>query len=370
MSRKLPATTTVKSSVPAGMHFAVLAWILFFVCLAYMFSAGVSAVLMGDPFGSMYHFGFGLALLWSTAGFMINVPLCVYLTTKFGKGEISVLAVNYKRSIRMWERLPVIKDVNFGVGLATLAFIEHTRGHFDDAENYYRKALRVIEKNKRAAYPHLAAVANNYAGLLIRQSRFEEADFLLQTSLSIWEAQKGSEWNGSAIPLCTMAAVQLEQGELDKAEDYLLQARRRFEESDPNMILPDCMWQCRVACFLLLTWLYCQKQLWTDAFKFMDMTLELVHQKPISFGTLALYTANKIVEELLNAEKYEQAEQMLELAYYTAGKVPDHPDTITLLEHYDILLQLTDRAGEIPDMRRWIRPVLHPTQKLISAKSE
>ncbi len=340
------------------MFLALIAWLLFVSCCLYLTWLGTVALITGDTVGGAFNLTFGIALAWSTAGFIINVPLCLYLTNRFSTGRLNEIAGTYKRALHIWEKLPIAKDVNFGVGLATLGFIQHTRGNFDDAESYYRKALRVIEKNKRAAYPHLAAVTNNYAGLLLRQHRFVEAEYLLTTSLSIWESQKGNEWNGSAIPLCTLAAMHLESGELNEAEEYLLNARRRFEANDPKMILPDSMWQCKTVCFLGLMLVYCRKEQWVDAFKFMEMALDLINRRPISFGPLSIYTTSTIVKELLSAGKFEQAERMLEVAYSTGGQYPDHPDTINLLEQYDSLLRLTGRSAEVADMRRWIRPMM------------
>lgn len=368
MTARLPATTD-SSSVPRGMWAALVAWIIFIACCAFLTVSGVASLLAGDTFSTVFNLIFAIALGWSTAGFIINVPLSLYLTNRFANGQLNEIAQTYRKVLRIWEKLPVAKDVNFGVGLATLAFIQHTRGNFDDAEFYYRKALRVIEKNKRAAYPHLAAVANNYAGLLVRQHRFVEAEYLLNTSLSIWEGQKGNEWNGSAIPLCSLASMCLESGDIDQAENYLLNARRRFESADPQMILPDSMWQCKTVCFLGLTLVYCKKKQWADSFKFMEMAMDLVHRRTISFGPLSIYTANKIVSEFLAAEKFDQAERMLELAYAIGGMYPDHPDTINLLEQYDSLLRLTGRTAEIADMKRWIRPVEHKPKSITSSET-
>lgn len=357
MTAHLPAKPR-KTTLPPGMVFAMAAWVIFITSTLYCLCTAFAAlVVFADPFYCALNLVLASALVWCTAGFLINVPLCLYLINRFSTGSLNEIASTYKKTLRVWERLPVAKDVNFGVGLATFAFIEHTRGNFDNAEQYYRRALTVIEKNKRAAYPHLAAVTNNYAGLLVRQHRFVEADFLLTRSLEIWESQKGNEYNGSAIPLCSQAALHLECEEIDQAEDCLLNARRRFESNDPQMILPDSMWQCKTVCFLGLTLVYCKKKSWADAFKFMEMALDLISMRPVSFGPLSIYTTNKIIKELLAAEKFEQAERLLELAYWIGGRFPDHPDTVNLLEHYDNLLRLTGRAAEIPDMRRWIRPV-------------
>ena len=357
MSRDLPARIT-KSAVPRGMRVAVLIWLIFAGVFIYALFCAGCALASGDLFSAGLNGALAAVLAWSTAGFLINVPLCFYLTRKFSSGHFTEIAAAYKRTLRIWERLPIAKDLNFGVAVATLAFIQHARGRFDDAEMQYRRAIKIMSKNKRAAYPHYAVITNNYAGLLVREHRFEEAEELLATALGIWEKQKGHEWNGSAIPLCTMASMYLESGDLEQAENYLLNARRRFEaQRDPQMILPDSMWQCRTVCYLGLTLVYCRKRQWSDAFKFMELALDLVYHRPIAFGTLSLYTTGKIVQELLSAGKVEQAERMLELAYSIGSKYPDHPDAISLLDHYENLLRLTGRVAEISDMRRWIRPV-------------
>ncbi|MBY0545763.1 MAG: tetratricopeptide repeat protein [Candidatus Obscuribacterales bacterium] len=364
-SPQLPSTASKSNSYPPGMVLALVAWLAIATAAVVLVCSGGQALLRGDVLSFVFDAAMVALLGWSTGGFLINVPLCMYLTTKFSGGHLTEIAATYRRALHIWERLPVAKDVNLGVGMATFAFIQHTRGRFDEAESHYRKALKLIEKNKQAAYPHLAAITNNYASLLLREHRFVEAEDLLDTSIAIWEKQKGAEWNGSAIPLCTTAAMHLECGELDKAEDCLLNARRRFEaQQNPRMILPDSMWQCKTVCYLGLMLVYCRKKQWGDAFKFMELSLDLVHHRPISFGPLCLYVTNKIVEELLAAGKLEQAERMIELAYMIGGKYPDHPDAIAVLEQYDNLLRLTGRTEEIGDMRRWIRPVT-PKIKLL-----
>lgn len=347
------------------MILAFAAWLSITLAAGLLvFSAG-RALLSGDIFSFVFDTLMVTLLGWSTGGFLINVPLCLYLSNKFSGGHLTEIAGTYRRTLHIWQRLPVAKDVNLGVGMATLAFIQHTRGRFDEAESHYCKAIKLIEKNKQAAYPHMAAITNNYASLLLREHRFVEAEEMLDASIAIWERQKGAEWNGSAIPLCTTAAMHLECGELDKAEDCLLNARRRFEASqDPRMILPDSMWQCKTVCYLGLTLVYCRKKQWSDAFKFMELSFDLVQHHPISFGPLCLYVTNRIVQELIDAGKLQQAERMLELAYMIGGRYPDHPDAVTVLELYDSLLQLTGRTDEIADMRRWIRPV-SPHVKLL-----
>lgn len=356
MSAKLPSKRSQGSTPPALLQSLFVVSLLLMSTIAAVY-IGSSWLMSGDIlFGSAYLL-LGLLLFRSSAGVMINLPLCFYLTRKYSTGDLGQIASTYKKVLKVWSVTPFIKDAHYAISVSTLAFVEHTRGRFDEAEALYRESIKLIEKNKAIAYPHLAAIANNYAGLLIRQHRFDEADYLLSMSLSIWEAQKGDEWNGSAIPLCTMAALSIERDDLVSAQEYLANAQRRFEERRPRFILPDSMWQCEVTCYLLLSLLHCKKQSRAEASKYLTLALDIAHHKPVAFGTVSLYTTNKLIDEFIAAGRLDEAERILELAYTASLKHPDHPDTVLLLDQYESLLKLTGRAKEVADMRRWIRPV-------------
>lgn len=357
--RQLPATKSKSSSLPTNLVVAIGVWFLMTGTLAYLVLLAAQRAIEGDALTATLNIGVAAFLYWRTGGFLINLPLSLYLANNLKEGQLVQTATAYKRALKLWERLRVHKDANFAVTMSGLAYIQHNRGHFDEAELYYSKAIFLLEKHKTVAYPHLAAIQNNYASLLIRQGNFLEAERLISASLSIWENQKSGEWNGSAIPLCTKASMHIEQGDLEKAEECLLHARRRFEsDPKPAMIIPESLLQCQTVCYLGLTQLYCKKGQWGDAAKFMQLTLDMVQHHHIAFGPLSLYVTSNIIDEYMNANKLDQAERMLELAYQTAGKYPDHPDSVEILEHYDKLLRITNRSDEVADMRRWIRPIL------------
>jgi len=165
--------------------------------------------------------------------------------------------------------------------LNALGILAKDRGLYEDAGNYYDKALGLLTGHAETDAPELAAIYHNLAGLahvqgqfaqaeeparravhlrraasppnpaglaadlsvlgavLAGQKRFDEAAATFTEALALWRSRYGDRHYEVAVQLHNLAAIQQEQGDYPSAEATLNDAleikRRILGESHPEI---------------------------------------------------------------------------------------------------------------------------------------
>jgi tetratricopeptide (TPR) repeat protein len=198
-------------------------------------------------------------------------------------GDYGMAIINYQAAIRDLEGLGItdarlLRAVNLLGGATQLA------GRYMDAEQLYRRALKLCEKESGVQSTDYAVVLSNLGTLLVDEGqtvkglemlsqslainrrllspgdvrvavmenalargllsvrKHREAESLLEDALSIWKKNRGA--SGEAFETITnnLASVRLYQGRWDEAreliEDTIASAEKRTGPSHPGLIRP------------------------------------------------------------------------------------------------------------------------------------
>jgi hypothetical protein len=90
---------------------------------------------------------------------------------------------------------------------------------------------------------------------------------------------------------------------------------------------------------------------------FVQKMIATANESPSAVDVNSGFTLAKLAQCYIGEGHLDAAERILELAYCNCRKFPLHPDSDRVQSVYAQLLEATDRHDEIPDMRKWIRPV-------------
>jgi len=112
---------------------------------------------------------------------------------------------------------PVVLDAT-----TELATLYTSRGNPQKAEELFRKVLAIRLRTLGPANVSTAGLMNDIANVIMDQGRTAEAEKLYLQSIDIWNKQP----NPNLMPVYNLANMYEKQGEFEKAERYLEQARK------------------------------------------------------------------------------------------------------------------------------------------------
>ena len=97
-------------------------------------------------------------------------------------------------------------------------------GRFEEAEEFYKKALEIFEKISGKDHPLTAATYNNLALLYQQLGRFNEAEAFFKKALEIREDKLGKDHPLTAAIYHYLAGLYLHMGRFEEAEKFLKKA--------------------------------------------------------------------------------------------------------------------------------------------------
>ena len=111
-----------------------------------------------------------------------------------------------------------------------LANSEFELGHYDEAQSIFEKALNLAEERYGAVHPRLARIQNDFARILLEKEDFARARELLQAALSTYRQIPGSEQYVIGKIHFTLARTEARAGNFDKAREHALEGQRIYED--------------------------------------------------------------------------------------------------------------------------------------------
>lgn len=354
---------TVKKNLSAipmilRVHIVLYGYLLFatlqMLCLACV------GLLSGDLYSFAFNGLISTFLLWYFAGGIIETALCCYLATEIGRGNFGKIERAFSRALFVWKKLPLRKYDGYIRTLTNQALMRMVLGDYDKAEMLMKEALQLLDNHKRLQKTDLAAIlTNNLASLLLRKGELVEGESYAQRSLLIYQSGKGRSPNASAFPKANLGWIRLQQNRLHEAEQYLTEALDLSKPGKlPMTILPLSGQYTRMNClFNLAITLYKQDKT-SEARAICEDLQRTLDEDRASVTVTALQSLSRLANVLIERKDFDRAEKLLEHSYFLAGRFPDHPDAMGVLQSYAELLALTDRQSEITDLKSWVRPVL------------
>jgi tetratricopeptide (TPR) repeat protein len=107
-------------------------------------------------------------------------------------------------------------------------------GRLDEAEQQYRRSLRMIENQFGPGDPDLVFALNNLGGLMMVRGRLSEAARLRERSLKMRERRYPAADPVVLRAVENLAAVRLAQKQFTEAQRLFERARKAWEESRPG----------------------------------------------------------------------------------------------------------------------------------------
>jgi hypothetical protein len=155
--------------------------------------------------------------------------------------------------------------------------------------------------------------------------------------------------------------VNLRRQEYNSAEEYFQSAMNMLEtKKTPMSIATQSIVLARSTCKLNMILLRCKQGRVNEGRQLCERMF--AEQEDANLTAMALEVLTEVATFFMEHNDVNIAERLLERAYSIAREIPDHPDAVALLQTYALLLERTDRVGEIQDMRRFIRPILLPVK--------
>lgn len=176
--------------------------------------------------------------------------LALAITTSFAapglaqKGDLSAQSarINALRSAGKYaEALPLAQAMvaslektsnnrDLAAALNNLAQIYGDRGHDDQAEPLYKRAIALMEKGTGQGSVEIAPLLNNLAALYQRQSRFTEAEPLFKRALAVSEKSLSREHPDVGRALNNLATLYVKQEHFADAEPLFQRALAIYQK--------------------------------------------------------------------------------------------------------------------------------------------
>jgi len=297
---------------------------------------------------------------WALGGIVIESVLAFQLMRFLHARNYAAMEMIYARAAARWQALPLRKGGRFGLVCSNMALMQIMQGKYDDAEPNLRQAIMLIEKDRRFRNHYVLAVPIlNLASVFAARVQYEEAEELAKRALEIAEKGKAKNISIAAFPLSLLGRVYLKQKRLDEAETCLTQAQNLLlNVNAPFLVLRESIESGKISCLLGLAILRGEQSRRKDCIELSIALGDTLAQDNRSLSVSEVEGIAELAKILMGYDEQKLAEHLLEHAYAVASHQSDHPNTSLLQTVYSDLLNATGRALEIPDMRRWVRPVL------------
>lgn len=252
------------------------------------------------------------------------------------KGHYLEAQSGYRKAIARMSGNPELP-----VALNNLGEIERTLGHFREAEQLHRRALKLRESSLPEDDPAVAQSLNNLAEVLLGQNRLRGAEELERKALAITEKQFGEHHQRTAMGLTNLGRTLLYQFRYEEAEQLFLRAGAIYDAlgvmdhgaavNHNNLAVVYCeTGRCNLA-----------EQLYLQVRERLSQALgaEHIQVAAVSLNLAELYRTQKRFDAA--SKEYERALNIFE------RRLPsDHPDLARALAGYSAVLKASGRGQE------------------------
>jgi len=204
----------------------------------------------------------------------------------------------------------------------------HIRARYGEAEELYKRALKIRERQLGTDHPDTATVLNNLAGLYASQGKYGEAEGLCKRALAIREQRLGATHPDTAQSLNTLANLYYQEERYVEAEPLYTRALS-IREQRLGATHPDTAQSLNN-----LANLYYQEERYVEAEPLYTRALSIYEQLETTHPATAL-SLNNLAGLYASQRKYGEAEELykraLAIKEQRFGAV--HPSTATSLNN-------------------------------------
>ena len=335
-----------------------MAWFYLVGLIGYLAVMMVQAALWGQTWFLVLN-AIGLAVaLWYFSGTLISIPLGLQFSQGFRPDRVPALHSMHWRVLNYWNKLPMRKDMTWAIVTGNFALTLSALGRYESAEATQRRAVSVLDKNKRWQKNFIGALlVNNLAYMVYKQQRFDEAEELSERALEICKNSGAKGQAFSAFPLLNLALIEIACGNEEKAKQHLKESIDVLESSEHSWaIITESLVTARTNSYLAALLLHLKQE---DMPAAQHVWEKIAEEQAL--GTMRLSIASMAIlldtaRELQRLGEAVKADLILQTAYHIGREIPDHPDSHRVQDAYQTLLEASGRHDQIADMRRWILP--------------
>ena len=336
--------------------------IILVILLSYFAYYAIYSLIAGNaftPFVLTYFFVISVVLARSWPN-LVYAMLLPYTEWKMYKRDYLRLNRLYRKILSFAKPLGLTSYAEI-VTRCNLANIQLQLGEYEEGESIYRHCLELLynmRPNPRINNVHgLYSVYINcgLAVALCHEEKYLEAELLMASVFDVINSKKFSAglYEGYAYYLLGHTHIGLKES---SAEENVLKAIKTIS-AVKNAQGEHSRGQMLNACNLALARIYFENARVDEATKYYDKYFADLEEGRSTVSPLAVKDLSAIANSLLGLHDYARAEKTLQLCYYLMAPTPFAPLAKRTLLMYETLLNETNRANEVADLKCWLHPV-------------
>lgn len=282
----------------------------------------------------------------------------------------SAIEMLCSRSLSIVSRLPFSSPWDLAYLEACLAGARMRQGFCQSAEELLKDSIdRTKFECEKASVankvnfkswglPFLGSLLINRSVVSVKLEKYDEAERLCLEILELFKDEKRQEYRiYKVVPMMTQAWICLRWNEIEKAEDHINEAAAEFEKVMLEAAgTNEQMEQTQSAILVGMALIRARSGRLEDSLKCFESFKNFTKVTKSDICTHNIEWLSGLSEAYVEAGKFSEAEEAIELAYAAARELGVHPDAAMALNAFEKLLKATERASEIGDMRLWLRP--------------
>lgn len=270
----------------------------------------------------------------------------------------------YAKGLRILDRMPLTDNYWKAAMLFQVGRMRMFQGFFDGAETPMERGLEIALKDKHLKHSSFVAMLHANLGMAyVRAQRIIEAEMQFEQAMSAFPPDsKLTNHQKPLIASCkayvniSIGAAKFELGDLDSAYEHVVIGMTVLQSGKPPEPLQLIhVRQTMLHSHAMLALIEMRKGDLKEANEHLQRFFRVVATDAPLITSSHLRVLTLLADECINAEKFETAEQILNVAYRVGHESSHHPDAQHLLDIFEKLLVLTDRKDEVSDMRSWLR---------------
>ncbi len=248
------------------------------------------------------------------------------------KGQNDDFELFYKKAIEIQEKILDPTHPDLSKSLQGLAKLYKTLGKYDLAKELLGKALIIHNQNSASVNFEKVRALYTLAEIYESTNIYEKAEKLYKDALELCKSIIGDKGSHTGLIINKLAEMYCDQNKYLQAEPLIYQSleirQENLGEDHPYIAFN----------FDSLGIICCAKGEYTKAEELYKKALDLRERKDPKHAYITHRKLAKLYETL---EKYDlsNAHYRIAIEYLTRFRSSEHPDVITLLEHYSQFLK-------------------------------
>jgi len=319
------------------------------------FHGAVAVGLRGYLLNAIFAMAVSIAFLLYSAPSMVAYFLAAYTNHKLPLREYRQLVSACSRAVASVNWIP------FKTGKTqlymNLSLAQRTLGDYSAAETSARLAI-ANSASGLSSYSRLVRfVATMYLGAVLRaQGKFDAASAEFAKAMLEIEAPSNLSPLWTAWMHMAFGGLALDTNRLSEAVTELKTALQDLELARSPWGYPHVRREYRAWCLLPLALAHAERGDISSSKEAWQTAVCAIRDDPTVTDPDWISWLIRLAACYIDYGDYFLAEQPLQLAYSLVRDVPTHPSCNQVLDSFEKLLLITDRASDISDMRSWLLP--------------